>query len=74
MYVIQNLNYTDIIKSKSAHGFRVKTNLLFWNMNTGKTRKELPEKVQIDATVEDCNLRTPQETMCQKEIYETLMQ
>lgn len=43
-------------------------------MDAHRTRKVKCEKVRLDATLGDCNLRIPQGRMCQKEIYETLEQ
>ena len=58
--------------SKSVYGFREKNNLLFWNMDTYKARKAIYEKVQLDATLGDRNLRSSQSGMCWTEIYNTL--
>ena len=44
------------ITSESVYDFREKNILLFCNMNTYGTRKVTYEKVQVSATVTDCNL------------------
>lgn len=43
-------------------------------MDTYETRKVTYEKVQVSATVRDCNLRTSQGTLCQTEIYDASSQ
>ena len=48
--------------------------LLFCNMNMHEARKATCKKVQICATVKDCNLWISQGTMCKKEIYNTSLQ
>lgn len=43
-------------------------------MNMHGTRKVTCKKVQLCATVRDCNLLTSQGTMCRKEIYNASLQ
>lgn len=56
------------------YGFEGKIDLLFCNMDTQIARKAICEKVQVCATVRECNLWTTQWTMCKKEIYYTSSQ
>lgn len=60
--------------SKSVCSFEETNDLLFCNMNMHGTRKVTCKKVQLCATVRDCNLLTSQGTMCRKEIYNTSLQ
>ena len=59
------------ITSKSVYDLKEKNNLLFWNMDTLETRKVTSERVQVGATLRDCNLWIPQGRMCWKKIYNT---
>lgn len=43
-------------------------------MDAHKARKAICEKVQVDATLGDRNLRIPQGGLCRTEIYNTLLQ
>ena len=61
---VQILQTYFLKSSKSVCGFRAKNNLSICNMMAYTTRKVIYEKVRISATVEDCNLRIPQGTMC----------
>lgn len=47
---------SDITNSKSVYDFEETNDLLFCNMNMHETRKVTRKKVQICATVIDCNL------------------
>ena len=49
--------YINILNSKSVHDYEEKNNLFTWDMVTYSARKVLYEKVQVIATVSDCNLR-----------------
>ena len=61
-----------LTSSESVCDHKEKNNLFICNMMTYSTRKVLYEKLRVHATVSDCNLRTPQETMCRREIYNAL--
>ena len=62
------------ITSKSVYGFEETNDLFIWNMVMHEARKATCKKVRLCATVRDCNLWTPQGTMCEKEIYNTSLQ
>lgn len=72
IYFLNNIGKIIRRTSKSVYDCKEKNNLLFWNMNTHKTRKVICEKVQVNATVIVCKLWTSQGTMCWTEIYNTL--
>lgn len=58
-------------KSKSVRDVQVKTDLCCCKMQPRRARKAEREKVQVDATLRDGGLCSPQGRMCPKEIYET---
>lgn len=53
--LVSNILY-NYLYSKSVHDYIEKSDLLFCNMDTHLTRKVKCEKVQLSATLGDCNL------------------